>query len=52
MEGHKKYIMLLLCFLDLDVGERMILKWILKKQDGRVWTGLIWLKIGSTGVLL
>jgi hypothetical protein len=23
-----------------------------KKQDGRVWTGLIWLRIGTSGTLL
>jgi hypothetical protein len=30
----------------------IILKWILKKQDGRVWTGLVWLRIGISGGLL
>jgi len=29
------------------VDER-ILKWNFKKQDGRTWTGLIWLRIGTS----
>jgi hypothetical protein len=29
---------------NLEVGERIILKWILKKKDGVIWTGLIWLR--------
>jgi hypothetical protein len=28
-------------FTDLGVKVRTILKWILKKEGGRVWTGLI-----------
>jgi hypothetical protein len=35
---------------DLDL-DRLILKWILGNQGGRVWTGFIWLRIG-TGVRL
>jgi hypothetical protein len=34
---------------DLDVGGRIILKWILERQDEMVWTGLIWLRIGTSG---
>jgi hypothetical protein len=30
----------------------IMLKWILKKYDGRVWIGLIWLRIGTNGGLL
>jgi hypothetical protein len=26
-----------------------ILKWILERQDGMVWTGLIWPGIGTSG---
>ena len=37
---------------DPCVGERIILGWILRKQDGEAWTGLIWLRIGAGGVHL
>jgi hypothetical protein len=37
---------------DKDVGGWTILKWILGRQDGMVWIGLIWLKIGTSGGLL
>jgi hypothetical protein len=37
---------------DLDVGGRIILKWILEREDGMVWTELISLRIGTTGELL
>jgi hypothetical protein len=30
------------------VGERIILKWMLKIQNVRVWTEIKWLKIGSS----
>jgi hypothetical protein len=33
---------------DLGLDGR-ILEWILGKQDGRVWTGCIWLRIGTSG---
>jgi hypothetical protein len=36
-------------YKDLDVGGRIILRWILEKQDGVVWTGFIWLRIGTSG---
>jgi hypothetical protein len=36
---------------NLDVGGRIIIKWILEKQDGVIWTGFICLRIGtSTGL--
>jgi hypothetical protein len=31
---------------------KMILKWILRKQSGRVWTGFIWLRTGTVGKFL
>jgi hypothetical protein len=31
-----------------SLGERIILKWILQRQDGVVWAGLIWLSTGTT----
>jgi hypothetical protein len=37
---------------DLDVGERIILKWILDRQDGVVWTELIRLRTWTSGWLL
>jgi hypothetical protein len=35
-----------------EVGGRIILKWILELQDRVVWTGLIWLRIRTSGGLL
>jgi hypothetical protein len=37
---------------DLHVGGRIILRWILAKQDGVVWTGFIWLRIVTSEGLL
>jgi hypothetical protein len=37
---------------DQDVGGWTILKWIIERQDGMVRTGLIWLRIGTSGGLL
>jgi hypothetical protein len=34
------------------LGGWTILKWILGRQDGMVWTGSIWLRIGNGGGLL
>ena len=34
---------------DPDVGGRVILRWIFRKWGVRVWTGLIWLRIGTGG---
>ena len=37
---------------DLGVDGGVILKWILRKWDGEAWTGVLWLRIGTGGVLL
>jgi hypothetical protein len=31
---------------------RIILKWILKKEDGGTWTGFMWIRIGTSEGLL
>jgi hypothetical protein len=35
-----------------DADGRIILKSILKKWDDRMWTGVIWLRIETSGGLL
>ena len=35
-----------------DLGVDGILKWILKKQNGKAWIGFIWLRFRKTGGLL
>jgi hypothetical protein len=37
---------------NLDIGGRIILKWILEKQNEVILTALIWLRIGTTVRLL
>jgi hypothetical protein len=37
---------------DLVIDGRMILRRILQKQDVRVWTGFVWLRIGISGGLV
>jgi hypothetical protein len=34
---------------DPDVDGRIILRWIFRKTDVRIWTGLSWLTIGIGG---
>jgi hypothetical protein len=34
-----------------DVGEGIMLKWILERWDGVVWTRFIWLRIWASGGL-
>lgn len=35
-----------------DIGDRIVLKWILKVLDERRWTGFIWLRAGLNGGVL
>jgi hypothetical protein len=37
---------------DLGVDRKIILKWILEKQNVVVWTGFIWLRIDIGGGFL
>jgi hypothetical protein len=37
---------------DQDVGGWTILKWIVERQDWVVWSGLIWLRIETSGELI
>jgi hypothetical protein len=37
---------------DLGTDEKMISELILGKLGGKVWTGCIWLRIGTSGRLL
>jgi hypothetical protein len=39
-------------WLKAHIGGRIILKWFLEKYGGVVWTGFMWLRIGSSGRLL
>jgi hypothetical protein len=36
----------------IEVDEKIILKWILEKYGLRVWTGFVWLRIRAGGGLL
>jgi hypothetical protein len=36
-------------FEDLVVDGRSVLKWDVKQLDGRSWTELVWLKVGTSG---
>jgi hypothetical protein len=37
------------CFEGLVVDGRSVLKSVIKETGGRLWTGLIWLNIGTSG---
>jgi hypothetical protein len=34
---------------DLDTGGKIILEWIFGKYGGKVWSGCIWLRMGTSG---
>jgi hypothetical protein len=34
---------------ELGIDGRIILKWILKKENVKVWTDFMWLRIGASG---
>jgi len=38
-------------FGNLGLDGRIILKFILRTQGGRLWTGLIWRRVGTSGRL-
>jgi hypothetical protein len=37
---------------DLGAEGRIILEWIFEKLGGKVWTGSVWLAIGTSGEIL
>jgi hypothetical protein len=37
---------------DIGVDGKIALEWILEKDCGRLWTGFIWLRIGTSDGLL
>jgi hypothetical protein len=37
---------------DLGANVNIILEWILRKHGGKLWTGFIWLRIGTGDGLL
>jgi hypothetical protein len=36
---------------DLGVDVKVILEWILRKYGGKLWTGCMWLRIGTSSGL-
>jgi hypothetical protein len=50
---HTKFLSENLKIRDLSekvgVDGRIRLKWILEKEDGKLWTGFIWLRIRTSG---
>jgi hypothetical protein len=37
---------------DIGIDGKIILEWILENQGGKVWAGLIWIRIETSGGLL
>jgi hypothetical protein len=37
---------------DLGIDAKIILEWILGEEGGRVWTGCIWIRTGTSGEFL
>jgi hypothetical protein len=37
---------------DLSIGGKITLEWILREIRWDVWTGFVWLRIGTSGELL
>jgi hypothetical protein len=37
---------------DIGIDRKIILEWIFEKWSEKVWTGCIWLRIGTSGGLL
>jgi hypothetical protein len=37
---------------DLGIDGKIILEWMLGKQDEKAWTGCIWFRIGTNGQAL
>jgi hypothetical protein len=37
---------------DLDIDGKIIFEWILGKYGAKMWTGFIWLRIGTSGGIL
>ena len=35
--------------LEDPVVDGRILRWVFRKWDGKTWTGLIWLRVGTVG---
>jgi hypothetical protein len=33
----------------LDIDGRIILRWLLRKLGGKVWTGFMWIRIETSG---
>jgi hypothetical protein len=39
------------CLKDIGVDGSITLEWILEKYGGKLWTGFIWFRIGTSGGL-